>query len=338
MNDARTNELVDKTVACLYGGQSSEREISLLSGAGIAEALEQVTDGRGPARTVRVEIDAEGAWRLDGDAYEPTEAVRRAGADVWFLGLHGGDGEDGGTQAFLEQLAEAYTGSGPRASALAMNKFAATATVQRAGLSVPRGRLARRESLDHLERFDAIRSSLGWFVKPNFGGSSVGAGLARDRTQLEARLTEALEFDEFVLVEEAIEGVEASVGVLDFVGSEPRSLPPVEIRPRESAFFDYEEKYSESGAIELCPPAAFDASICQSLERAALEAHRTLGLTAYSRSDFLVVDTEVIFLEANTLPGFTARSLVPNEARVEGISYRELCLAIAVDGHRRGRR
>ena len=329
-------------VAVLHGGRSTERDVSLRSGAAILEHLRARSDGRGPREVVGVEVRPDGSWRVDGlPPLPPDQAVRSAVVDLWFLGLHGGEGEDGSVQALLAALGQAHTGTGTRGSAIAMDKSAALAVAARAGLDVPAGRevgpadLADRHALEALQAF---AGPTGWFVKPVCGGSSVGAGPARDVEQLTERLRLVFELEARALVEEAVVGTEVSVGVLDLVGEEPRALPAVEIRPHEGRFFDYEEKYSESGAEELCPAESLSPLAQERLAVAAVRAHRALGAEAYSRVDFLVVDDRPVFLELNTLPGFTERSLLPQEAAVAGRDFRSLCLDLVDDGLARGPR
>ncbi|MEX1023795.1 MAG: D-alanine--D-alanine ligase [Planctomycetota bacterium] len=330
-------ELAGRRVAVLSGGRSTEREVSLVSGAAIGRALSAAGDGRGPARVVAVEIQPDGLWRVEGARpCGASEAIAKAAVDVWFLALHGGEGEDGRIQALLAASNAAHTGTGTRGSALAMDKSAARAGAARAGLRVPNGFEWRRgEALD-TARSTAVRGATGWFVKPVSGGSSVGAGPASSLDELERLGASAHEFDPLVLVEERLEGTEASVGVLELEGVDVCALPPIEIRPRKAHFFDYDEKYAPDGALELCPAESLSTAALGELQRAAVVAHRVLRAEGYSRSDFLVQGDDVVFLELNTLPGFTDRSLVPQEAAALGVDYRSLCLAIAADGLERG--
>jgi D-alanine-D-alanine ligase len=178
----------------------------------------------------------------------------------------------------------------------------------------------------------------GWVAKPRRGGSSVGTAIARTPDELEAAVARALAVEDEVLVEELVPGTELTVGVVTDPRGAVRALTPIEIRPHAGRFFDYDEKYRADGALELCPPSMLDAAACARLADVALRAHAMLGCEGYSRSDFIVPldGGEPVFLELNTLPGLTPRSLLPKAAAAYGIDYRTLCLWIAASGLARG--
>ena len=227
-------------------------------------------------------------------------------ADCVFLGLHGADGEDGKIQAALELLGVPYTGSGPLASAMAMNKAVAKRIVGAAGVLTP----AWREFTLTEEEIPALAGSLPapCAVKVVGGGSSIGVALPDTRGELEGALREVLRYGSHVIVEEKIRGRELTVPVLD-----GRALSPIEIVPPEGGSFDYVAKYQSGaeGAAELCP---------------APRAHEALGLSVYSRSDFILdAEGRAWWLEVNTLPGMTPNSLIPKAAKIAGLSYPELC-------------
>jgi D-alanine-D-alanine ligase len=319
-------------VVVLSGGRSSEREISLQTGRELVAALELRQERLADLRAV--EIDERGRWVLDGRALTPAEALQQLPEDtIYFLGLHGGEGENGAIQGLLEASDRAFTGSGVGASALCMNKFAARETCRAVGIRVAEAVLIgssrwRGERESCLAACEALGPA-GWFVKPNEGGSSVATRLVSDASQLAPAIEEALATGDRALVEARVEGVECSCGVLGNADGELRALPPIEIRPHAGRFFDYEEKYSEGGADELCPAESFGDQTARRVMQLALEAHSITRCEGYSRTDFIVpADGEPVFLEVNTLPGFTARSLFPQEAQVVGIEFPDLLLEI----------
>lgn len=333
------------TVAVLMGGRSSEREVSLSSGRMVVDALrttESLDDRRGPARVIAVEILPDGRWRYGKNVSLSGEAVvALADVDVFFSALHGGEGENGALQGFLTCCDLAFTGSGVIASAVSMDKAFARELVRVAGVRVARGtNLNRRRwppSAELQRELDALLAG-GCVVKPRRGGSSVGCSLARDRAELEHGVLRAFEEGPDVLAEELVVGVECTGGVLEAPDGSLISLPPVEIRPR-GTFFDYHEKYDQDGALELCPPVGIAPSDCTRIEERALAAHLALGCEGYSRTDFILpaAGGDPVYLETNTLPGLTPRSLLPKAAAAIGIDYRTLCLWIARSGLVRAR-
>ena len=331
-------------VAVLMGGVSGEREISLRSGASIARALRDGADGRGPARVHEVEIDADGAWRVEGKPLAPEVALARfPKACVWFLALHGGAGEDGTTQGFLSTAGRTHTGSGVGASALCMSKSWTRDVLRAAGLSVAPGLVidahawsTTRDSL--LQRIAAFGAG-GLAVKPDGGGSSVATTILRAGGDVQVAIDRAFGAGARVLVEARIEGVEATCGVLGGRQDLPRALTPVEIVPHDGRFFDYDEKYSAAGAAEHCPPLSIGEATCERIRDAAVRAFRATHCAGYARVDFMVphpgsgpLDTPAVpapvVLEINTLPGMTDRSLLPLAAAQSGLGYRDLCLEI----------
>lgn len=326
-------------MAVLMGGRSSEREVSLVSGRMVMAALTRPADAadqRGPRRVIGVEIQPDGRWVVGKRALMPGEAVvALADVDVFFSALHGGEGENGSLQGFLTCSDMPFTGSGVIASAVSMDKVFARELVRACGVRVaPALALSRSEwpSGTSPAELDALVDR-GCVVKPRRGGSSVGCSIVRSRAEFEHALERAFQEGPDVLVEALVHGIETTGGVLHAPGGELLALPPVEIRPR-GAFFDYHEKYAEDGAIELCPPGGLDVQACERVRAQALAAHRALGCEGYSRTDFIVPDAggEPVFLETNTLPGLTQRSLLPRSAAVAGIDYRTLCLWIAANG------
>jgi D-alanine-D-alanine ligase len=317
-------------VAVLTGGTSAERDVALASGLQIAAALRSlhhtvhVVDlasgfvppeheaallpggvGREPPPLERLK-ELERGMLSAGLGEVP--AVREA--DVVFIALHGGQGEDGTVQAVLDVIGVPYTGSGRLASALAMDKDLAKRVVRDNGLAVPAWLMAPATD-------DDVQRAVGYpcVVKPSKQGSSVGLTLVKRRSDLAAAIDLAACFDDEVMIEQFIGGAELTVGIL---GDE--ALPVIEIRPKHE-MFDYECKYQPGMAEEICP-APIDPALAARTQDAARRSHRALKLAGYSRIDFRVGDDgRLFFLEANTLPGMTANSLIPKAARVAGLGF-----------------
>lgn len=325
-------------VLVLLGGTSGEREISLASGEAVLAALRTERDaGLGPrsVEPVRQEPDGRFAFGDGGAPLALGPALERlAGADLCFLALHGGDGEDGHVQALLELAGIAFTGSGSRASALAMDKWTARAVVERAGLATPEARCLDRAAwrTGGGEAVAALleRAPDGLCVKPRSGGSSVDTVHAATAGEVEGTALAILEDGEDVLLERWTVGTEVTCAVLGNRGDPLRALPVVEIRPHAGRFFDYEEKYSAGGASELCPPQTLSPEQERRVAERALAAHRELGCDGYSRTDFVVPrdGAEPVYLETNSLPGLTPRSLLPLAAATAGIEFPALCRRI----------
>ena len=319
-----------RTVAVLLGGRSSEREVSIKSGAAVLRAL------TGPAlgRLVALEIEPDGRWKLEGRSLAALEALAALPREtLFFLALHGGEGEDGSIQGLLETQGFLHTGSGVGASALCMDKQHTRAVLVAAGLRVARGRLVQpfewqRERARILLELGALSSS-GFVVKPNRGGSSVDTFVLEDAQALETSVARVLATGDLALVEERIRGIETTCAVLGNARGELQALTPVEIVPKPGRFFDYAEKYDSDGAKEYCPPRSIAAETTQQLAELALRAHRAAGCDGYSRTDFFVSgEGQPLVLEINTLPGLTDRSLLPLSAAQQGLGFAELCLEI----------
>lgn len=336
-------------VAVLFGGTSAERDVSIASGAQVVKALRAaghdviaVDTARGvlgPAEEQRlltagvapVPPDQAGLDMLrTGDPAALTESAEFRDTDVVFLALHGGTGEDGTLQALLDLVGIPYTGSGHLGSALAMDKDVSKRLMRDAGVPTPDWLMAPADA-------DLVGERLGWpvVVKPNQQGSTVGLTVVRAPADLDAAIDLALRYDPEVMIERFVPGRELTVGIL---GEEP--LPVGEIIPKHE-IFDYECKYQDGMAEEIFP-ADLTESEAREIQFLALKAHRALKLAGYSRVDFRMDDEGTFwFLEANTLPGMTANSLLPKAARAAGISFTELCdriCRLAVEEHRRRRR
>ncbi|HEX6980344.1 MAG TPA: D-alanine--D-alanine ligase [Alphaproteobacteria bacterium] len=292
-----------KRVAVLMGGISSEREVSLVSGAAVGKAL---AEAGYDVRTIDVGRDV----RALVDALKPAP-------DVAFNALHGRFGEDGCVQGLLELMGIPYTHSGVRASAIAMNKPAAKRVVETAGVRTPKGRVVARRLI---ENGDPLPRP--YVIKPIAEGSTVGVKVVTEGTN-NVSLGDDWAFGDEVLVEEFVPGRELTVGVMG-----DRALAVTEIR-FNSAFFDYTAKYTPGHAEHLIP-APIPRDVYDEAMRLALVAHRAIGCSGVSRSDFRYDDRKpgtegLYFLEINTQPGFTPLSLVPEQAQRAGISFTALC-------------
>ncbi len=327
-------------VAVLLGGPSSEHDVSLATGGLVLARLDRTRFDAAP-----LFVGKDATWFFGALPHPPAASWRDALAgatpwrpgggampwrpDVCFIGLHGAYGEDGQVQGILEGMGIRYTGSGPAASALAMNKQAARERFRAAGLPTAAGYevtpAAATPGVDrHLEALvrGAVQAVPGpWVVKPRDGGSSVGVEMVESEGQLVAAVRRGLR-DGSVLVEQRITGRELTCGVLEEAGTgAPRALPVTEIRPKSGAFFDYRAKYTPGQSDELTP-APIDPTARDEVQRLALAAHAALGCAAYSRTDFILrPDGRPVLLETNTLPGLTATSLLPQEATAAGIDY-----------------
>lgn len=332
-------------VLVLMGGRSSEREISLRTGYGIAQSLRnlghQVTaidaaDGRmiaaseGPSP--KLEGPPDRSDLPDVSVHAVSEARGFEDADVVFLALHGGAGENGTIQALLELTGKPYTGSGVMASAVAMNKAMSKRLFEHAGIPTPEWALVERAAPRTID-ISAL-GGLPLVVKPNEEGSTVGLTIVTDANDLDGALTLAFEYGHEALVERFIPGRELTVGVM---GEEP--LPIVEIRPK-SGHYDYESKYT-SGASEYFCPADLPEPMTRRIQELGLRASRVLECSGVSRVDFRLGPDDVPqCLEVNTIPGMTPLSLVPMAARARGLSYDQLVqrmLELATEDWRRRR-
>lgn len=333
-------------IAVLFGGASSERDVSIASGVQVAKALRDAGHEVFAVDTSCGMLDADEQERLlkTGVAPAPPKeedlAAIRAGAalilkswnfkdvDVVFLALHGGTGEDGTIQAFFDLAGVAYTGTGHSGSAIAIDKDLSKRLFRFAGIPTPNWLMSPVDP-------DEVRRKLGYpvVVKPNKQGSTIGLTIVEHPEELNAAIDLAFHCDDEVMIEQFIAGREFTVGILN-----DNALAVGEIIPKHSHIFDYESKYQEGGAQEIFP-ADLPEEKARIVQDLALKAHRTLKLGDYSRVDFRM-DLQGNFwcLEVNTLPGMTAMSLLPKSAAAVGISFTELCeqiCRIAIDRHRK---
>lgn len=296
-----TRRPLDITV--LMGGPSAEREVSLLSGTAVADAL-----ARAGHAVTRADI-------LPAD----TAALDRDGLDVVFIALHGEFGESGAVQTLCEQRHLRYTGSGPRASELAMDKAAAKQIFRRAGLDSPDWTIIEQfhSPAQVRARLDELPPPV--VCKPVDSGSSIDITIARDEAQRDAALEALLDSYGRAMLERFVPGREITVGIL---GSE--ALPVMEIVPARE-FYDYTAKYADASGTQYVFEHGLDGDLCRRIQQAALAAHQALGCRDLSRVDFILDDRQRCqVLEVNTIPGFTSHSLVPMAAARAGVGFEQL--------------
>jgi D-alanine-D-alanine ligase len=297
--------MTKKRVGVLMGGYSAEREVSLKTGRGVAEALR--TQGHDV-----VEI------AFGADTRGVDQLLRQADIDVAFLALHGRGGEDGCVQGLLELMNIPYTGSSVLASALAMDKVKAKELFRLHNVPTPPYYLV---SADELDRLEDMHGSFGFpaIVKPRSEGSSVGLTLAKNGAELRAGIAKALECDTHALVERFVKAQEIHVGILN-----GRVLGAIEVAPK-SGLYDYASKYT-AGATDYILPPRISSTRLRGVLNLAARAAQSLGCTGACRVDLLVTEGENEYvLEVNTLPGMTPTSLLPKIADAAGISYPQLC-------------
>lgn len=329
-------------IVVLAGGSSTEREVSIVSGQGICTALrkrnhkavlvdayfgkEEWGEEMFP---LTYDIDAETAYmQAKSRELEETMKSRKEffgpnvldickAADMVFLALHGSNGEDGKVQSVFDLMGIPYTGSGPLSSGMAMDKGITKMVFEAKGVPTPKGvTLQKGKCSSELADYDM---DFPVIVKPCCGGSSVGVCIAKNQEEYEPALKESFSYENEAVVEQFIEGREFSVAVVD-----GKAYPVIEIAPLQG-FYDYKNKYEAGSTIETCP-AELPETLTREMQKYAELGYKALALQAYARLDF-ILDKEgnMYCLEANTLPGMTPTSLIPQEAKVLGMDYPELC-------------
>lgn len=332
-------------IVVLAGGISTERDVSLSSGSMIYKALScrghravllDVYLGYegNPGDIFELDMDwaaQVGAIGEENPDIEAVKALRKDGgkrffgpnvleicemADCVFLALHGANGENGKVQACLELLGIPYTGTDFVSSAMAMDKGIAKDIFKAYNIPTPAGiRLKKGETETHRIPFPCV-------VKASCEGSSVSVSIVRDDEEYLAAKEEAFRYGNEAIIEQYIKGREFSVGVLD-----GKALPVIEMVPKME-FYDYKAKYQAGSAVEICP-AEISVEKTQEMQDIAERVFQALRLKSYARMDFMMSDAEEIYcLEANTLPGMTATSLLPQEAAAAGMDFGELCQRI----------
>ncbi len=295
-------------VGVLFGGRSAEREISIMSGTGVLNALK--------------------SKGVDAHAFDPAERdfadLAAEKFDRVFIALHGRFGEDGSLQGALEQLGIPYTGSGVMASAIAMDKIFTKKIWMSHGLVTPKYAVLTPETELRLVPDDL---GLPLIVKPPHEGSTIGITKVNGYSDMQEAYALAAQFDDEVLAEEFIQGRELTVTILG-TGAQARALPIIEIVAPEGNY-DYQNKYFTDDTKYLCP-APIDVALTAEIQQMSLEAYRALNCEGWARVDVLLraTDSKPFLIEINTSPGMTGHSLVPMAARATGMSYEDLCLEI----------
>ena len=328
-------------IVVLAGGLSTERDVSLVTGRDVYKALKErghnvvlidVYVGCDKGADVIFDIDEDWAARIsqigesapdiekvkamrpdDGSFFGPNVIEICKASDIVFNALHGDCGENGKVQAAFDLLGIRYTGTDHLSSALAMDKSISKMLFKECGVSVPECVMLRSADDDYRP------ASYPCVVKICNGGSSVGVYIVNNENEYLSAVKDAFRYESRVIAEQYIKGREFTCCVLDGI-----PLPIVEIAPK-SGFYDYKNKYQAGSTVETCP-ADVGADITAKIQAEAVKAYEALGICTYARMDFIMnEDNEVFCLEANTLPGMTPTSLIPQEAAAVGISYGELC-------------
>lgn len=336
-------------IVVLAGGLSTERDVSFKTGDMVAKALREnghqvivldvfmgYSDKKEDItgifdRSEEVSVKVEGIPEVAPDLakvkasrkdqsdnfFGPNVIEICQEADIVFMALHGENGENGKIQAVFDLFGVKYTGTGYLGSALAMDKGMAKKLFEHSHIPCPRGAAMKKEN--RTDDVETLGISLPCVVKPCCGGSSIGVSIAHTKEEFKAALDEAFRWENELIIEEYVEGREFSVGVIDF-----KALPVIEIAP-VVGFYDYKNKYKAGSAVETCP-ADLPEEVSTKMQYYAEQVASVLGLDTYSRTDFLLNKKNEIFcLEANTLPGMTPTSLLPQEANVVGMNFNQLC-------------
>ena len=330
-------------IVVLCGGISTERDVSLVTGSEVCKALRSKNhkavlidvflghEGVNPETIFDEDFSVEDELKYIADNSIHLESIKKnrreffgpgvlelcKACDIVFMGLHGACGEDGKVQATLDLMGVKYTGADYLESAMAMDKAVTKKIFAADGVPMAKGyRLSKNE-----ERTNPADYGVSYpvVVKPNCGGSSIGVYFANNDNEYEEALNSAFAYEDVIIVEEKITGREFSIGVIGY-----EAYPIIEIIPKQG-FYDYENKYKAGATLEVCP-AEVDEETGKKMQKAAIDAARALGLNTYCRVDVLLdEDGECYCLEANTLPGMTPTSLLPQEAKVLGMDYATLC-------------
>lgn len=336
-------------IVVLAGGLSTERDVSFVTGKNVSDALrrknhnvilldvfmgygdepedltgifdrcEEASASVTGISTETPDLEAVKKSRKDQSScfFGPNVIELCRMADMVFMALHGENGEDGRIQAAFDLYGIKYTGTGYLSSALAMDKELSKRMFLTNHIPTPAGISMSKDNC--LSDFSKTGLKLPCVVKPCCGGSSIGVSIVRTEEDYQKALDDAFRWEEKIIIEDYIKGREFSVGVIDF-----QALPVIEIAPLEG-FYDYKNKYAAGSAVETCP-AELPSHITKAMQGYAEQVARVLNLETYARMDFLLDEQENIYcLEANTLPGMTSVSLLPQEALAVGMDFESLC-------------
>ena len=318
-------------VVVLAGGLSDERDVSLMSGSLIANALakkgynvalidlsndiedeklEELFSKEQKEYNFKIGAKEPKAYKNQNQIGKNVLEVCKM-ADKVFIALHGGIGENGKLQAVFDCMDIKYTGTGYEGSLIAMNKILTKKLLDYANIKTAKWMVYDNKKINEL--------NYPLVVKPASNGSSIGISIVKDERELVEAIKICKKHDKEILIEEYIKGREFSVAIL-----EERALMSIEIIPM-AGFYDYNNKYQEGKTLEICPPN-LEKEIIKKMQDIAIKVHNELKLGTYSRIDFILgKDNELYVLEANTLPGMTKTSLMPQEAKAEGMEFEDLC-------------
>jgi D-alanine-D-alanine ligase len=313
-------------IAVLCGGPSSEHEVSLNTAKMIMESLD-----RKKYAPVLITIKKTGLWEFGSkkviDIGHAINELKRF--DFVFIAMHGAFGENGHIQAILESINLPYSGSGVLSSAMAMDKGISNDFYRTIGMKVPPYVVLHKN-------FPQKKLGFGIpaVVKPVDGGSSVGVSIVKSKEEFSSALKKALKANQRVMVQQFIKGREFTCGVLENKKGLAFALPPTEIIPKSSKFFDYKAKYNVGDSLEITP-ANLSKSMTKKMQALALTAHGALGCRGMSRSDFILKGSILYILETNTIPGMTETSLLPQAAKAVGINFSNMLDLIIAAGLRK---
>jgi D-alanine-D-alanine ligase len=314
-------------VAVLRGGLSDEYNVSLWTGAAVLENID-----KNLFEPLDIIITRSGEWLHNGKVWLPEHLLQIV--DVVFNALHGTFGEDGTVQRMLDRYAIPYTGSKAFASSIAMNKVTTKDFLRSTDIKMAPHLHVKRDSIEDVHRIsEKIVDMFGpqYVIKPVNSGSSVGTMMVKNPLLLPQALEDSLKVYDEVLVEARIPGREATCGVIErYRGESMYALPPIEIVvPPAQDFFNNTNKYNGQ-AEEICP-GRFDRNTKEELMRVSKLVHQTLNLAQYSRSDFIIAKDAIYFLEVNTLPGLTKKSLFPKAIESVGGTYKDFITHLLTD-------
>lgn len=360
----------EKKIWILFGGESPEHYISILSAENVCLAID-----KNKYKLKPVWVSKNGLWHVpvfyfdnktepsyikeifekykkdqiaigglpDYDVLDAARLMINDKIDSVFIAFHGEKGEDGVIQAFLESLKIKYTGSGVMASAVGMNKV-----ITQKLLSADKLTVAKNISFSKIDFLSNRKSKilsgivnkikLPCVVKPSTLGSSIGISIIDKKDQLDKAISDAMNFCDEIMVEEFIKGVEVTCGVLEKKKEngeiETFALPPTEIVPKKNRFFDYESKYDSAMTDEITP-ARLPENTLSKIKKIAINVFKTIGCSGFARVDMIVSDKKIYVVEINTIPGMTENSLLPKGAKAIGISFSELIDLLAQSAYLR---
>lgn len=296
----------------LMGGNSPEYEISLISGSEVVKNLNPKK-----YNAIPVIISKDGLTFRFKNKKHSLGQLPTINCQIFFIALHGPNGEDGRIQGFLDLFSLSYIGSGAIASAIGMDKLLSMQIFSQAGLTVP-SHIVLKKGENQNKVWAKLSPPI--FVKPRFQGSSVGTSKVKSKRDLKKALKLAFSYDKWAIVEEYLEGVEITCAIIG--NDRPKALPLVEIAPKKE-YFDYEAKYDPNLTDEIVP-ARINKELTKKAQQTALVAYQSIGCSGFGRVDMIITGNNVYVLEVNTIPGLSPVSLFPKAAKANGISYTQL--------------